>query len=160
MSLFKKAPIPTPDVERQDLADAIEGAPRNELQYLLWAEPELQYVEDALPIDEEILAVASCDIISLYASGFYGVIVVTPKRIVAVLGQRGKDRKPLGEPTVYTFPLAEASINDGVTSTGQPFTRFQVPGRASVELQVGHDGEWTARFFNAARKQANKSKLL
>ncbi|MFF1880157.1 helicase associated domain-containing protein [Pseudarthrobacter sp. NPDC058196] len=78
MSLSKKSPIVPPNIMRQDLANAIVDAPSKAMQYLSWAEKQLQYLGDALPADEEVLAAASSTLLRCTRAAFCGAIVVTP----------------------------------------------------------------------------------
>jgi hypothetical protein len=156
MGLFGKSkPVEPPSIQRQDMATAVAAVPPKELEALRNTLPEIEYLSNALPADEQVLSAASCRAATTldYTKG---VIVFTPKRVVAVIGSYKKN--PGGEPTVHIFPFSELtgiSYAPGIINFGY----FDVGDRPRVTLEIGRDKVWPGVFMDAAKQQSNRAKF-
>ncbi|MFB8370372.1 hypothetical protein ACFC25_13515 [Pseudarthrobacter sp. NPDC055928] len=156
MGLFgkKKEQLP-PEVERQDFADAISGAPSDEMKYLNYGRDELAYLEDYfgenIPNDETVLAIAS----SCYPTArvSFGIIATTSKRIIAAIGSEHKNGQLVGNPRLYEFPIAHVSVETQPWGTGGYLATFEVTRQSPIQLQVANDMGWGRRFFDTVNRQ-------
>jgi hypothetical protein len=165
MGLFGKTrPTVQPVVERPDVAAAIKSAPIRELERLAWAQPELDYLSESLPIEENIVGIASCS--ATTAGITFGVIALTPNRLVAVIGQRSKggpSGKVIGEPSVLVLDFRRLSNltfgSKHVRGVAGYFATFSHEGQGDLVLDIGQDDNWADAFLNQARHQMNRAKL-
>src|SRR5689334_904003 len=89
MGLFSKsAPVANSTSQRPDLAKILNAAPPRERERLSWAQPEIDYLTHTLPLEEEVLSLASVQGMGMGVA--VGLIALTPQRLVTVLGERDR----------------------------------------------------------------------
>jgi hypothetical protein len=164
MGLFSKKVQVRPRARRQDVSALISRAPDREVKWLTWAQPELDYLNDSLPAEENVLGIASCS--ETAGPITCGIIMLTPTRLISVTGSRdrgGAHGRPSGAPTVRNFDfkrLHNFSYGPkGVRGVRGYYATFSMLGQGDVIMDIGQDDGWVDAFLNHAMLQLNRSKL-
>lgn len=153
MGLFKKAPIAPPAVHRQDLQQAISNAPRKEMEYLQHRQFHFDYLEKGLPADEKILIAGTCDYARQDPNA--GLMAVTPKRVIAIISKHDGS-----QPAVYAFPIKDLTFSAReMPYADHLLATFDVPGKPTSELFIGHDINWAHAVADEVTQQLNRSRL-
>jgi hypothetical protein len=124
------------------------------------AQSELDYLCELLPSEERVLALASITGTGMEVE--FGVVALTPQRLITILGRRDRGQ-PTGAPAVTTTELRSIrSLSFGskhVRGVHGYFARFVVAGEGEFMMDVGGDDDWADAFLNAVQRQANQAKF-
>ena len=161
MGIFSESsPAAAPSSQRRDVAPILSAAPSRECDRLSSVQLEIDYLERVLPREEEVLAVATAQATGMGIA--LGVVALTPRRLVAVLGPRNHGRA--GTPTVTVTELRRIQHlgfgSKHVRGVRGYFATFALEGREEFIMDIGQDDNWADFFLSRVQKQINEAKSV